>query len=138
MSRPTLPATETEQDGLLTESPTEGLSEEEEKTVDATNGFAAIPQEPDSNEEEDDTVYSDEDATDTEGEDDEEEDEEPALKYERLGGAVPDLLQKDSASALAIANKVIASFISNFPTLFMLTRDDRHWGLMVVSCIFSI
>ena len=40
---------------------------------------------------------------DEEGEEDEEEDDddEPALKYERLGGSVHDLLQKDSASALA-------------------------------------
>jgi len=45
---------------------------------------------------------------DEEGEDDEEdEDEEPALKYERLGGAFQDLLKKDSASALAVSNKFL-------------------------------
>ena len=38
-------------------------------------------------------------------EDDEDDDEEPALKYERITGAIPDLLKKDSASALAVSLK---------------------------------
>ncbi|KAK2464836.1 hypothetical protein APHAL10511_003135 [Amanita phalloides] len=44
------------------------------------------------------------------GEEDEEdeEDEEPTLKYERIAGAVPELLKKDSASALAIVNRIMA------------------------------
>ena len=37
----------------------------------------------------------------------EEDDEEPSLKYERITGAVPDLLKKDSASALAVSNKLL-------------------------------
>ena len=41
----------------------------------------------------------------SEEDEEEEEDEEPSLKYERIGGAVPDLLKKDSASALAVSNK---------------------------------
>ena len=40
-------------------------------------------------------------------EDDEDDDEEPALKYERLAGSVPDLLLKDSASSLAVTDKLI-------------------------------
>jgi len=40
---------------------------------------------------------------------DEDEDEEPALKYERIGGALPDLLKKDSASALAISNNLLVN-----------------------------
>ncbi|KAF9498914.1 vacuolar assembling protein VPS41 [Pleurotus eryngii] len=40
--------------------------------------------------------------------DDEDDDEEPALKYERIGGSVPDLFGKDSASSLAVANKLMA------------------------------
>lgn len=36
---------------------------------------------------------------------DEEDDEEPALKYERLGGSIHDLLQKDSASALTYSRQ---------------------------------
>ena len=41
------------------------------------------------------------------GSDDEDEDEEPTLKYQRITGAIPDVLRKDSASALAISNKVM-------------------------------
>lgn len=37
--------------------------------------------------------------------DDDDDDEEPALKYERITGAVPELLKKDSASALAVSHK---------------------------------
>ncbi|KAF8338443.1 vacuolar assembling protein VPS41 [Amanita rubescens] len=43
------------------------------------------------------------------GEDDEEEEEEePSLKYERIAGAIPDLLKKDAASSLAIMNRTMA------------------------------
>ena len=42
-------------------------------------------------------------------EDEDEEDEEPALKYERFGGITHQLLQKDSASAIAYANQRIVS-----------------------------
>ena len=37
----------------------------------------------------------------------EEEEEEPSLKYERIVGAIPDLLKRDSASALAIVNRTM-------------------------------
>ncbi|KAH9994131.1 vacuolar assembling protein VPS41 [Russula compacta] len=58
---------------------------------------------------EEDGVESDEDENEEEDDDDEgEEDEEPALKYERFGGAFQDLLKKDSASALAVSNKYLA------------------------------
>jgi TATA-binding protein-associated factor Taf7 len=47
---------------------------------------------------------------DDDGEEEEEDDEdEPSLKYQRISGAIPDLLKKDSASALAISNKTIVS-----------------------------
>lgn len=49
---------------------------------------------------------SDDDGTD---EEEDEDDEEPALKYERLGGIIHQLLQKDSASAIAYANQQIVS-----------------------------
>ena len=42
-----------------------------------------------------------------ESEEEEDDDEEPSLKYERITGAVPDLLKKDSASALAVSNKLL-------------------------------
>ena len=54
------------------------------------------------------TVYEG-DMDDEEEEEEEDEDEEPALKYERIGGALPDLLKKDSASALAISNKLLVN-----------------------------
>ena len=54
---------------------------------------------------------SDDEDYDSEGDEDyddeDEDDEEPALKYERLAGSVPDLLLKDSASSLAVTDKLI-------------------------------
>ena len=50
--------------------------------------------------------YDSEDDEDYDDEDDEDDDE-PALKYERLAGSVPDLLLKDSASSLAATDKLI-------------------------------
>jgi hypothetical protein len=47
-----------------------------------------------------------EDDTETSEEEDDD-DEEPSLKYQRITGAVPDLLRKDSASALAVSNKLL-------------------------------
>jgi len=56
---------------------------------------------------------SEEEDVEEEAEDDEEEDdEEPSLKYQRITGAVPDLLRKDSASALAVSNKLLVYFNS--------------------------
>ncbi|KAI0053795.1 vacuolar assembling protein VPS41 [Auriscalpium vulgare] len=60
----------------------------------------------DEREEQDDDDDDDDDDEDDEDEDDE--DDEPALKYERIGGSLPDLFKKDSASALAISNKLMA------------------------------
>lgn len=60
----------------------------------------------DSEEGSDDDDYDSEDYEDYDEEDDED-DEEPALKYERLAGSVPDLLLKDSASSLAVTDKLI-------------------------------
>lgn len=62
----------------------------------------------------------DDDGTETGSEEDddeesEEEDEEPALKYERLGGSTNELLQKDSASALAYAKERIVRLSLPFP-----------------------
>lgn len=58
--------------------------------------------EEDEEEDEDGEEYEDEDVDEDE---DEDADEEPALKYERFGGSVHDLLQKDSASALAYSQQ---------------------------------
>ncbi|KAF8237909.1 vacuolar assembling protein VPS41 [Tricholoma matsutake] len=82
----------------LTESPTQFAEEED----GVTNRY-------------DEELHSESDeerADDREHEEDEDEededDEEPALKYERIGGSIPDLLKKDTASALSIANKLMA------------------------------
>ena len=64
----------------------------------------------DGGEEEDEEENEEEDGDD-EGVEDEEE-EEPSLKYERMGGAVGDLLKKDSASALAVSNKCLVCPLS--------------------------
>lgn len=50
---------------------------------------------------------SEEEEEDEDG-DEEDDDDEPALKYERFGGAFQDLLKKDSASALAVSTRFIA------------------------------
>lgn len=50
----------------------------------------------------------DEEYDDDDDEYDEDDDEEPALKYERLGGSVHDLLTKDSASAVAYSHQRLA------------------------------
>ncbi|KAJ6544053.1 hypothetical protein B0H19DRAFT_956201 [Mycena capillaripes] len=61
----------------------------------------------------DGTASSEEEETDSEDDadededDDDEDDEEPALKYERIGGLLPDLLKKDSASALCISKSLL-------------------------------
>ncbi|KAJ7174299.1 hypothetical protein C8R46DRAFT_1080579 [Mycena filopes] len=54
----------------------------------------------------DEAESSEEDEEDED--DDEDDDEEPSLKYERIGGIVPGLLKKDSASALCISKSVLA------------------------------
>ncbi|PPR01596.1 hypothetical protein CVT26_013335 [Gymnopilus dilepis] len=51
----------------------------------------------------------DEEEVEEDEEDEEDEDEEePALKYERITGAIPDLFKKDSASALCVSQKIMA------------------------------
>ncbi|KAG5644802.1 hypothetical protein DXG03_007624 [Asterophora parasitica] len=59
-------------------------------------------------EDEDEEDEEDEEEEEEEDEEEDEDDDEPALKYERIGGSVPDLLKKDTASALAVANKIMA------------------------------
>jgi hypothetical protein len=65
----------------------------------------------DQTDEEEETDEADEDEDD---DNDDNEEEEPALKYERIGGALNDLLKKDSASALAVSNKVLVSSVSSY------------------------
>lgn len=51
----------------------------------------------------------DEEEGEEEEEDEEEDEDEPALKYERMGGTLSDLLKKDTASTLSISNKLLVS-----------------------------
>ncbi|KAJ7446892.1 hypothetical protein B0H11DRAFT_2083691 [Mycena galericulata] len=71
--------------------------------INGSDGTPASEPEDDTDSEEDDGEAEDEDE-----DDDEDEDEEPALKYERIGGSLPDLLKKDSASALCISKSLLA------------------------------
>jgi hypothetical protein len=75
---------------------------------------------------EDDNEEGDED----EGED---EDEEPALKYERFGGAFQDLLKKDSASALVVSNKYLVRcyLIQRYPLTSLCRLSVRTMGLHI-------
>lgn len=50
-----------------------------------------------------------ENATDGDDErEEEEEEEEPRLKYQRMGGSVPEILSGSSASCIAVAERMIA------------------------------
>ena len=60
-----------------------------------------------------DEEYDSEDDEEYDDEDDEDDDE-PALKYEPLAGSVPDLLLKDSASSLAVTDKLIVRTLQLF------------------------
>lgn len=80
-----------------------GGSETEAK---AGNGHVAIHVDDDGRDGELDK--KEEDGGVEEEEDEDDEDEEPSLKYERIEGAIPDLLKKDSASSLAIVNRTMA------------------------------
>lgn len=43
-------------------------------------------------------------------EDEDEEDEEPVLKYEKMGGIVNEILEKDTASAIAVSSKLVVCY----------------------------
>jgi len=93
----------------VTDSPTEMSDAGGE--AETGNGHLGGEGEIRSDSEDDDEYEDDEDQYDSEGTDseDEDEDEEPALKYERIGGSLHDLLKKDAASALAISNKLLVT-----------------------------
>lgn len=97
---------------VLTASPTQFTDSEDEP---ATNGHTSIPRagsDPEGTDEGESYEGSDgEGEEDADEDDDEDDDEEPALKYERIGGSIPDLFRKDSASSLAVANKLMVSTI---------------------------
>jgi len=68
-----------------------------------------------------------------EDEDEDEDEEEPALKYERLEGAAAELLEKDTASAVAVSQKVLASMLMQGLHIHA-NVTDRCWGCTTVWC----
>lgn len=72
------------------------------------NGKLANAQNEHSAEEDDEEEEEDDDEGDEE-DDDEDEEYEPALKYDLLGGSTSTLLEKDSASTLAVSAKHLVS-----------------------------
>jgi hypothetical protein len=89
--------------------------------------------------EEDDDDSEEGDHDDDESEEEEDDDEEPALKYERITGAVPELLKKDSASALAISHNIMACQRPPMLNIINITdckRIYRHSELMQESSTF--
>lgn len=83
----------------------DGEDDAEEETSDVK---VSHDRDDDGGKEEDDDENEEEDGDN----DDDEEEEEPSLKYERMGGAVNDLLKKDSASALAVSSKCLVCTLS--------------------------
>jgi vacuolar protein sorting-associated protein 41 len=96
-------------DELVSDSPGEMSDSEVEEVEgdDAAHEEHGDDEEDRESEENDQANSEDDDDEEDEEDEDEDEDEEPALKYERIGGSVSDLLKKDSASALAISNKIM-------------------------------
>lgn len=75
-------------------------------------------------------------STSDQDEDEEEEDIEPSLKYERLAGNTPQLLEKDSACALVISSTSVVSiriFFRLITQISMFSCSERT----MVSCMFS-
>ncbi|KAG1877406.1 hypothetical protein F4604DRAFT_1757258 [Suillus subluteus] len=89
-----------------------GYVESENATHTSESGLdeSESGEEDDDDEEEEDEVEVEGEEDDEEWEDDyeDEEEDEPTLKYERMSGAINDLLKKDSASALAVSNNLLA------------------------------
>lgn len=113
------------------------MSEVEDDDVHGGNGEA--PYETSSDDDDDEEEESEDEDSEGLEDEDSDDDEEPALKYERIGGSIPDLLKKDSASALAISNRVMVSFLVILYNLGKNTMQDiyRLWERMAASCISS-
>jgi hypothetical protein len=110
------------------------------RPVESVDGHseASGEDEDDDSEEQDNDDSEDGDESD---EDEDEEEEEPALKYERITGAVPELLKKDSASALVISHNIMAcqrSCALHIINISDCQRVYRHSELMLESSTFWI
>jgi len=115
--------------GQRLESPTcSSAASDDEDNIRRTNGYSRGEQEVESDEdgigkedhqdEDAEEEGEDDEAEDGDDDDDDDDDDEPALKYERITGAIPDLLKKDSASALAVSLKFMVYL-------------SCHWSLVV-------
>ncbi|KAH9076989.1 hypothetical protein EDB83DRAFT_2504290 [Lactarius deliciosus] len=87
--------------------PTNGIGTSDDKAEPELGGEDATDTMGGGDEVDGEETDSEEDEEDEDG-DEEDDDDEPALKYERFGGAFQDLLKKDSASALAVSTKFLA------------------------------
>jgi len=85
-----------------TESPVHMTEQEDEQRIETRENGKRRAEDDHQEDESTDQEESDEEQDE---EDDEQDEDEPSLKYQRISGAIPDLLKKDSASALAISNK---------------------------------
>lgn len=108
--------------GLEDDNETEGESSASRAIYDLDRHDK--PEEYDEEDEEEEDLEEEEEEEQEEEED--EEDEEPALKYERLGGPVHDLLQKDSASVLVHSNKRLVCHVSALRVNTQLPQDPRN------------
>jgi len=63
----------------------------------------------DNEEQEDDDGSTEEEEDDEEESEDDDDEEEPVLKYERLGKAAAEILEKDTASAIAVSETYFVS-----------------------------
>lgn len=103
---------------VLTASPTQFTDCEDDPVTNGHTNISQAESDLDGTDEGESYDGSDGEEEDEEYEDDDEEDdEEPALKYERIAGSVPDLFRKDSASSLAVANKLMVS--PNYALIFV-------------------
>ena len=67
-----------------------------------------------------------EDEEDEDEDSDDEDDEEPALKYERIGGFMPNLFKKDSAASLAISQKMVSLFVQKWVYLNTIFKGSGY------------
>lgn len=98
------------------------------------NGKLASAQDEHRAEEEDEEEDDDDDDDDEGDEEDDDDDEEyePALKYDLLGGSTSTLLEKDSASTLAVSAKHLVSNSSQQLLLSYLRSAFRLWRPIAV------
>lgn len=113
------------------------FSQEEETKADVSQTKSGIlgkedPEQPETEEE------SEEESGEDSGEEDSsEEEEEPKLKYQRLGASVPQILKRDSASAVAIHEKFIVNLVVHLQKLIAV-MDSGSWVARRMDSYFGL